>query len=261
MICALPYFCVGQSKMTDPISLATAYSRSNSKGTDNPHFLLNKGEKALYLNFNSHLLSKELKGVKGDFLLSNKLLNSKFSIFTYGYKYYRHIEMSTSLSKNIAERLSIGIILTFRNFNYLGLTKNINQLLPGVSIAYQHTKNRFVSHITWLNPCFIASKNFKSYFTENSFLSLGINLQTSRQTRILFESEWEDQKHIVGKCGFFYNYKEFDIVCGLQIPTFYPSFGLGFHKKNFRLDLSGNYIHPIGVNLSIGIGYQFRQLQ
>ncbi len=254
---ALPALCIGQVAANDPISTSTAFSRGNSIGPDNPHFLLNKGEKAIYLSFASHLLSKELKGVKSDVLLSNRLLDAKFSISGYGYKHYKQFEIATSLAKKLSDQLSIGVIFKFRCFNYLGLDKSKNQILPGVSLSYQHSKKHFISHITWLNPFSIASKKFSSNSTENSYLSIGAHILTSRQTKTILEIEWIDQKRIEGKWGFLYQYKDFEIRCGIHLPTFHPCFGLGFRKKSFQLDLSGNYFHPLGVNLNLGIGYQF----
>ena len=161
------------------------------------------------------------------------------------------------MAKKLSDQLSIGVIFKFRYFNYLGLDKSKNQILPGVSLSYQHSKKHFISHITWLNPFSIASKKFSSNTTENSYLSIGAHILTSRQTKTILEIEWIDQKRIEGKWGFLYQYKDFEIRCGIHLPTFHPCFGLGFRKKSFQLDLSGNYFHPLGVNLNLGIGYQF----
>ena len=128
-----PALCIGQMNVSDPISSSTAFSRGNSIGPDNPHFLLNKGEKAIYLSYTSHLLSKELKGVKSDILLSNRLLDAKFSISGYGYKHYKQLEIATSsltiiaISRVTAGNLLTGVYLTLLVLISKNLVKSISK--------------------------------------------------------------------------------------------------------------------------------------
>lgn len=241
---------------TDPQALSTANSRILSIGTNNPHIFEERAKKLLYLSVYSQLTTKELKEIKGIFVFPTKIMNTKLSIRNYGYKYYHYLEISTTISKKLTEQLSIGAILNFRRFNYLGLEKSKKELLPAISIAYQHKRKLFISQITWFNPLFVKRKKNKTNLVENNFLSMGIILQTSRQTQTLFEADWIDQKNIIGRCGFIYTYKDFEIRCGIKIPTFFPCFGVGFKKNRFRIDLSGNYLHPLGTNLALGLGIQ-----
>lgn len=246
-------FCLGNINVSDPISLSLGESIINSTGVEN---LSIPKYKSIYLSFGSHLLSKELKGGRGDFSLSNHYINSKFSFSGYGYKHYNYFQFSVLVSKNISQNLAIGAIIELNSFYHLGIEKRKYQLLPGLGISYQHSKKRFYSQLIWENPLFIVRKNYFYHF-ENSLLSLGLNLVISAQTRATFEIDWINQSEIIGKCGFLYSYKLFDVRCGIKFPSFHPTIGTGFENGKFRIDLAAHYLHPLGINLTLGVGYKF----
>jgi hypothetical protein len=207
--------------------------------------------------YETRFLSKELQTQALAFALPIKKGVFSVGAFTYGYEQYR------------ATRGGLGYALKLSDNFYLGAQANLNQLRFNSNYGSSLSATAEVGLLAkisekWmlgLSAMNIGSQKISS--TEERFTSVlraGFRFKVSEKVLILGEIEKQVIHPFSFKTGVEYlPIEHLFIRLGAQSGPASFSFGFGYKKKQFAIDLSTNYHQILGWSPSFGLNYQFKK--
>lgn len=242
---------------SDPYSEAMGDISIYSGQIKNPSLSLIE-DKQLKISYKNHYWTNELSSWRCSFSSPALWFATGISFSGYGYEHYNYFSLGGSLGKNVSSSLAVGVGVNVYSLYYTGCEGRENNLTVRIGASFYPEEKLLVS-------CWIANPfqtGFYNRYDEKEKLPVqifgGFRLSLTEETQWSAEVENSDLSYWKVKTGFEYRTKSFAVRCGVLGKPVVPTTGISFSFSDFSLDLSGQYHNLLGVSVSCGLVWKFR---
>ncbi len=171
-------------------------------------------------------------------------------ISTFGYQHYRENTFSIALSKIIGQKTALGVITQFQTLYYTDCTKLNKNINVSLDAYFNIHHNDFIyakfHHLFPLNT---------TYIKENLFI-IGIYRQASLNSSWIIELKTVNFHPPSIHIGFEYLIKHFAFRFGGYGLPIRPTYGVGFSKKRWTINMTADWLINIGHSFCCDIHFK-----
>ena len=194
----------------------------------------------IQLHHRNLFTKSELNSFSLECLFPNPNMTTAIGISTFGYRHYRENTFSMALSKRIGQKFALGVITQFQTLYYTDCTKiakNINVSLD----AYFN-----IHHKDFIYTKFQHFFPLNTTYNKENLLVLGIHSQSSLSSSWIMEIKTLDFQPPSIHIGFEYLVKHFAFRLGGYGLPIRPSYGVGFLKGRWTINMTADWLINIG---------------
>lgn len=215
-----------------------------------------------YLTVANYYFTQELNHVRGEMLCPTRFFATGFSAEWFGYALYHRVHIRATIDRKLSPLFSIGTSLNLRQISYEGATDRRPRL--SCDLFFRLNKERWELYGKGFNLFGCGNRDqANQWIAENQGATIGYLIRftstTSCAVSCVAECHWMYPKNFSGHFGMEYQFGEWAIRCGASGPPIIPSFGCGWRKRRFRIDVAARWVRNIGYVLDGGIGFTFKE--
>lgn len=191
-------------------------------------------------------------------LYRSSFMTNALSVASAGYEDYRQTTVGLHARKKLSRQISLGIALHSLSVSAIVLEKSIWEVYPRLGMEFRPnealTLGLYVN-----NPIRFGSTDQERLATHFS-ATAGASYRIFEQMLFASEYEWMDTDMHRFRLGMeFALLPELKIRAGLANRPLSPSFGFGYHYKQWVVDVASERHRYLGTSLSIGLTYLFQK--
>lgn len=206
------------------------------------------------ISYENHFLLNEMSYKSFVFAYPTKKGAFGLSVGQFGYSLYQENKIGLSYGQKLSDVFSMGVQLNFLNTSIAGNYGSSSGLSANIGLMADLSDEVRVSAVV-VNP----SRTKLSEFNDErlpTLLKLGVSYEFSKKIQLLSEIEKDIDYKANAKFGLEYLAAEnFFVRIGYNSEPSVSSFGFGYRKKDFVVDLSSSFHSTIGFRPQISISF------
>lgn len=206
------------------------------------------------ISYENHFLLNEMSYKSFVFAYPTKKGAFGLSVGQFGYSLYQENKIGLSYGQKLSDVFSMGVQLNILNTSIAGNYGSSSGLSANIGLMADLSDEVRVSAVV-VNP----SRTKLSEFNDErlpTLLKLGVSYEFSKKVQLLSEIEKDIDYKANAKFGLEYLAAEnFFVRIGYNSEPSVSSFGFGYRKKDFVVDLSSSFHSTIGFRPQISISF------
>lgn len=252
IICIKPLLAQKQIQSAESTALGNTSFSGGACVFSSKSCLFNTPEIRLY---HSNLFTTaELNSFSLECLFPKSSVTTAVGITTFGYRHYRENTFSIALSKRIGRKTSLGVITQLQTLYYTDCTKIDKNINVSIDACFNIHHNDYIyakfQHLFQLNTT--------TYNKENLFI-IGICRQASLSSSWIIEFKTVDFHPPSIHIGFEYIVKHFAFRLGSYGLPIRPTYGVGFFKGRWTINMTADCLINIGHSFCCDINFKLRK--
>jgi hypothetical protein len=187
------------------------------------------------------------------------MIPTGIEITSFGYDDYRESLFRLSLSKQIAEKWTIGVAAQYMLLQSVLFEESSGRISTDIGLTYKPVENVLTGlSVLHLPSVKVGDKSIDNKQIAPFMIQAGFNWKVINTVLITGCMDYCEEDRIAGSFGMEYMpFDNFSIRAGLRSSPLKPSFGIGYQLSDIRLDVGLLYHAILGVSMGVGISYSF----
>ncbi len=225
----------------------------------NPALLALRTQNRLYVNYYNRYSVSELATVSGGFYYRNNIIPTGIEITSFGYDEYRESLFRLSMSKQIAEKWSLGVAFQYTFLQSELFEESSGRISADIGFSYRPVENVLTGlSILHFPSVKTGDKNVDNKHIASYSVLFGCNWDIANTVLITGSLEHSEEETITGSFGMEYKpFDDFKIRTGIRTAPLRPALGIGYHIAGFDADIGMVYHAVLGISTGIGIAFSF----
>lgn len=210
------------------------------------------------LHHSNQFITSELNSFSLDCRLPIPSLITSIGISTFGYQHYRENKFSLALSKRLGQKVALGVITQLHTLQYTDCSEHYKKIIVGLDASFNIHNNDFI--YTKFQHCFLLNNFSNIINTERNLFFIGIQSHASLSSSWILEVKTVDFQRPSIHLGFEYLVKHFAFrVGGYGLPI-RPTYGLGFSKGRWTINVAADWLINVGHSLCCDIQFKIGKI-